>query len=422
MNSTVSDDEVAISRLVRMRERVWAQQERRCARYIRKFCAMWADSDQQAQELFARAMTGRDLPGALAMVVLPLLATLESTQDIRRRFVDPVLPKWRIKQARSSAPDLPPIGFLSRDEVRRRLGMNCQHVPKLARMNEVKGLAANGFGSYFDPVVVTAVERDHKTIAESIGVRELSNILGVNHRTIHYAVQGKTTGCVTIPPMRKIKGKWRCSRIDLALFQATTRTRPPADAISTRDAADLLGVSKAVLTSNSRIGRAFRRQLKVVFTDWQRRNFYRRADVEQFADDWRQGDEQQARQAERAAAELCRAIAREEWQRRVVEERQRRDDERRQRTIERRQRAEVELQRRRETCALPADAIPIADALALIGMTQRRFDKIRQGLSGTPIPRWHKHAITGRLYVQRVDLVAFLADRQANRATWVRHA
>ena len=68
---------------------------------------------------------------------------------------------------------------------------------------------------------------------------------------------------------------------------------------------------------------------------------------------------------------------------------------------------------------IPETGVPMRQVLLRIGMSRRRFEKIKQGLSGTPIPRYHR-APNGHLYCLSNELSAFLADPQANRMAIVR--
>lgn len=86
-------DDAGLQRLYALRNTIWLSQERRCARCIRHLCQAWTEGDEErANELFTQAMTGRRLPRGLATAVMPVLATLEATNNIRLQLVDPALP------------------------------------------------------------------------------------------------------------------------------------------------------------------------------------------------------------------------------------------------------------------------------------------------------------------------------------------
>lgn len=62
---------------------------------------------------------------------------------------------------------------------------------------------------------------------------------------------------------------------------------------------------------------------------------------------------------------------------------------------------------------LPFGAVPIVSALKRAGLSLRQFNRSRAGLSGKPIPFFHK-APSGRLYCLPLELAAFLANPASN--------
>jgi hypothetical protein len=207
----------------------------------------------------------------------------------------------------------------------------------------------------------------------------------------------------TLPPMHKIGARWFAFESDLREFPAEPQRRQlnlekinhlkAQGYLQTRDAAERIGRSHRWVIEHGR-----REGIKPERFDHVA--LYAPADLDRLVAmvGARHNERIEQNRAQKAANQAVREAASES------------------REAAREKRAKLVAIHAAAVAArqIPAEAIPIKDVLAAIGMERKRFDKIRLGLSGTPIPCYCK-AGNGQVYCMPDDLAAFLADPQLNR-------
>jgi hypothetical protein len=423
----------------------WFAAEAIFAERIRAICRDWTEGDtKEANRLLSCFLRGdsRKVPAELAFAVSPLVDMLQCLRE-RCEPVDAAL-----RMAISADPAASgkgvlgevPEGYISMDEATRLLGQAPHHLRYSGPQEGVRILAyaraisvvGNHHGRgrglrYFlrqDIETVRHLLDDHmaertarhirhvariqpKAPPDAISIYEVARRLGRSVGSVRDAIKLRPW---TLPPMHKIGARWFAYESDLRDFPAEPERRRLAvekinqlkaqGYLQTRESAQRVGLSQHGFINWTRSEGIQPERIDHVA-------LYAPADLDRLitlvsARHNERTQQSMARKAAKMAEQLARPMVKMAREAARAAAREKRDK------LLAIHAAAVAARR------MPIGAIPHKDVLATIGMTALRFDKIRRGLSSTPIPRYRK-AGNGQLYCTPDDLAAFLADPQNNR-------
>lgn len=416
-NSNLGDEIVQVA----LMRGCWFYAEEKFTLRIRAICHQWTDGDRKKANALCRyLLSGKtaSVPSQLAFATMPLVNMLVGLRR-GREHVDAAF-KMAVVTDPAATEDIAaevPDGYISQKEASDYMGV--------AAMRHLRGAALfiafaravqvlNGrrrksplFFAVGDLEMAKKAtdeeqaERLTRRIArlarrrrmhaplDAIPAKEVAARVGMRHLTLVHAAQERDDQeAAHFPTLYRFGYKWFSFEADIAAFlerQSRFEGLKQKGWLDTRAAATRIGSTQGTLIKECR-------QLGLEPQRLGHHVLYSPQDLENIR--WvRESRAVQVAAKEREQSALRLAL--------------------------RQQRAKERLKQKDQAAIIivegtPEDGIPIRQALAQIGMKRKRFDKIKRGLSGTPIPRYHR-APNGYLYCKPDELAAFCSDPQAHR-------
>ena len=409
-----SADEVVQLTLLRS---CWLRAEQIFHMHMRTICLDWTGGDRERANKVRRQILSHALriPAELEFAVTPLVNAIEGLEQSRRMVdaaLDQIIPDTGVLR------DIPE-GYIRPQEAARILGVHIGHfrhdsiIRKIASARSVLVALPNTNkreGKRYYPLRCYALEdveaakalldenpqsaskRFEKAVVElgkqpfdAIPLSEVAARIGMDICRIKSAIRGG--GSSSIPRMYKFHNRWFSFEEDIETFlERRSRFENTKDQPDTAAAAKSLGLSQSTFLQ-------WCKRLEIEPVRFGHHARYSPDDLSKIRSAW---ENQRI-----LAAEADYQTRREREQRRAELEQQRAEEQ-----------AQIKLHIRLRD--IPPGGIPASQMLSRIGMKRKRFEKIRAGRSGTPIPRVHK-APNGRLYCLPEDLEAFCSGKHRQR-------